>query len=210
MKSMLFKLLHRPVYRRRIQVLSSTILQHLEPGDRVLDVGCGFGALGRALLDHPRAPSGLAVAGLERVKRGDEMIEVQSYDGVTMPAEDNGFDVVVLADVIHHEADSDRLLSEAARVAKRLLIIKDHKPDGWMSQERISLMDWAANTAYGVPCLYRYNTRDGWHALFDRFGLSLIAEADRMGLYPWPYSWVFTPRLQYFAALSPRSYAEGG
>jgi len=199
----LLKFLHGPVYRQRIQTLTQAIVPYLNRDDRVLDVGCGFGALGRAIMDHAGTPAGVQVKGLERVKRGSEAIEVVQYDGVTMPMDSGSFDVVILADVLHHEPDPDRLLCEAARVAKRYVIVKDHLPAGPFAQQRISIMDWAANTAYGVPCLFRYNTLDQWHETYQRLGFTLASESDRMQLYPWPYSWVFTPRLQYFAVLQP-------
>lgn len=208
MISPVFKLLHGPVYRKRIKVLSTAILPHLQSGDRVLDVGCGFGALGRALMDHPQSPEGLEVTGLERAKRGGEAIPVEAYDGVKFPFEDDTYDAVILADVLHHEQDPDRLLSEASRVARRLVIIKDHKPDGVFAQRRISLMDWAANTAYGVPCLYRYNTLAQWRESHARQGLSVVCEHEKMRLYPWPYGWFFTPALQYLAVLGCRDKAE--
>ena len=117
----------------------------------MLDVGCGFGALGRAILDSRACPPRVSVLGLERVKRGGgELIEVQAYDGVT--------------DVLHHEEEPDRLISECARVSRRLLIIKDHKLDGPLARWRVQFMDWAANVPYAVPCLYRYNTPDEWAA----------------------------------------------
>ena len=194
--------LHRPVYESRLRVLSTAILEHLQSGDQVLDIGCGFGTLGRALMDHADCPKGVTVRGVERVKRSGEAIEVDAYDGITLPYDDNHFDVTILADVLHHDEQPDRLLSEAARVSRRLVIIKDHKVDGPCAQQRISLMDWAANSPYGVPCLYRYPTLDGWHQQQDRLGLERVSEQVKMSLYPAPYRWVFTPRLQYLATLA--------
>ena len=39
--------------------LVRAIVPHLRSGDRVLDVGCGFGAVGRAILDDPACPEGV-------------------------------------------------------------------------------------------------------------------------------------------------------
>lgn len=194
--------MHRPVYESRQRVLSAALINYLKPGDRVLDIGCGFGALGRAIMDHHQCPDEVSVHGVERVKRGGEAIEVDAYDGLRLPYEDNTFDVAILADVLHHDEDPDRLLGEAARVSRRLVLIKDHKVDGPLAQSRISLMDWAANSPYGVPCLYRYPTLKGWHEQAERLGLSRLDELHEIPLYPAPYRWLFTPKLQYLAALS--------
>lgn len=202
LKQRLMSAMHRPVYESRLRVLSALILAHLEPGDEVLDIGCGFGALGRALMDHDGCPNGVSVRGVERVKRGGEAIHVDEYDGITLPYDNNSTDVTILADVLHHDKQPDRLLAEAARVSRRLLIVKDHKVDGPLAQSRISLMDWAANSPYGVPCLYRYPTLGGWHEKQNRLGLKRVDEHHHMALYPRPYRWVFTPRLQYMAVLA--------
>jgi ubiquinone/menaquinone biosynthesis C-methylase UbiE len=203
MLSALMRRMHKSVYESRIRALVDVICPHLEKGDRVLDVGCGTGALGRALMDSPHCPPGVHVEGLERVRRGNEAIVVHEYDGVTMPMADASVDVVMLADVIHHEEDPLRLLSEASRVARRIVIVKDHRLGAPFAQQRISLLDWAANAPYGVPCLYRYNTLPQWGEWYKKLGLSVKQEVTSMKLYPPAYNWFFGNRLQYFAVLSP-------
>ena len=195
--SWLMKRMHAPVYASRLRELVRQIVPHLRPGDHVLDVGCGYGTLGRALLDAPARPADVDVRGLERVKRGGEAIPVDEYDGKTIPYGDRSFDVVIVADVLHHEPDPHRLISECARVSRRLLIIKDHKVEGPLAQQRISLLDWAANAPYGVPCLYRYNTPAEWEQWKQRHGLAPEAELKSLRLYPFPYNAVFTGKLQY-------------
>jgi SAM-dependent methyltransferase len=193
--------MHRPVYESRLRELVRRIVPHLRAGDAVLDVGCGVGTLGKALLDAPDAPEGLGVRGLERIKRGGEPIEVLGYDGGDIPLADGSCDAVILADVLHHEPDFDKLLGECVRVSRRLVIIKDHVIAGPMAQRRIALIDWAANAPYGVPCLYRYNTLNEWRAIHARFGLEPIEELTRMNLYPPIVNLLFGRRLQYFAVL---------
>ena len=199
--SWLMKRLHGPVYESRIRELVKQIVPSLRPGDRVLDVGCGFGALGRAILDSPDCPKGVQVQGLERVKRGGEAIPVDVYDGVAFPYSDKSFDAVILADVLHHERDPDHLIDECARVSRRIVIIKDHQRKGLLAQQRIALVDWAANAPYGVPCLYRYNTPAQWAESHGRHGLSVERELSSMRLYPPFYNLFFGGGLQYMVFL---------
>jgi hypothetical protein len=107
--------------------------------------------------------------------------------------------VVILADVLHHEPEPHRLISECARVSRRLLVIKDHKVEGPLAQQRIALLDWAANGPYGVPCLYRYNTPAEWDRWKQRHALEIEAELRSVRLYPFPYHLIFTGKLQYLA-----------
>jgi SAM-dependent methyltransferase len=199
--SKVLKRLHAPVYATRIQELVRQITPHLRDNDRVLDVGCGFGALGKSILDSPLCPAGVEVLGVERIKRGDELIPVEAYSGNVLPYAANSFDVVILADVLHHEPDPHHLIVDCVRVTRRLLIIKDHKLEGLLAQQRISLLDWAANAPYGVPCLYRYNTPKQWHQWFSEHQLPIEREATSLRLYPPLYNFFFGGGLQYLAVL---------
>ena len=199
----LFRLLHAPIYRARLTTLADAIVPHLHDRDRVLDVGCGSGMLASAMLTHARCPAGLHIEGLEQIARGNEPIPVTQNDGTSIPFDDDSFDVVTIADVLHHEHEPEHLLRECARVAQRAVIIKDHKPEGLLAQQRIALMDWAANIGYSVPCLYRYNTIQEWHTLFASLDLSLLHEVTSMQTYPPLVNLFFGRRLQYLAVVVP-------
>jgi hypothetical protein len=82
-----------------------------------------------------------------------------------------------VADVLHHEANEISLLKECARVWRRMVILKDHARDGLLAQARISLIDWAASSPYGVPCLYRYHSPSEWKAIFAEVGLDLTKKS---------------------------------
>jgi SAM-dependent methyltransferase len=204
MMSTIMRRMHKSVYAARTRALIAVICPVLNEGDRVLDIGCGTGALGRSIMDSQLCPRGVQVEGLERVRRGDEPIPVHAYDGVRAPMADGSYDVVMLADVLHHEPDEARLLSEARRLARRIVIIKDHRLGAPFAQQRISLLDWAANAPHSVPCLYRYNSVPQWAALYDAVGLTVRQELLSMKLYPPQYNWFFGNDLQYFAVTSPK------
>ena len=72
---------HKPIYEHRQNALVRLISPHLKPGARVLDVGCGFGQLGRALMES--SPDAARVEGAESVRRGSELIPVTAFDGIT-------------------------------------------------------------------------------------------------------------------------------
>lgn len=194
MLSSLLRLVHGPIYHRRIQVLSSWISQRLQPGDHVLDVGCGSGALGSALALQSGSKK-IEVQGVETHPRGGEPIPVTPYEGARLPFADGAFEVVIVADVLHHEAEPERLLAECARVSRRHVIIKDHVVAGPLAHLRICFLDWAANAGYGVPCLYQYLTLGQWNSLFQKHDLAVEEQLDRLALYPPVFNTLFGGRL---------------
>jgi ubiquinone/menaquinone biosynthesis C-methylase UbiE len=197
----LLRAAHRPIYERRLEVLATKITSHLRPGDTVLDIGCGSGMLGDAVLKHGNCPKGVTYSGLERQKRGGEPIEVMEHQSGPLPFPDQSFDVVILADVLHHEKQEAFLLGEAARLSRRCVVVKDHKPEGFLGFWRVCFLDWAANNPYNVKCLYRYHTSGEWQALFAELGLTPVQEDTSIDLYPQVFNLIFGRRLQYFAVL---------
>lgn len=186
--------LHAPVYESRLRALVEAIAPALPENARVLDVGCGNGRLGRALMD---ARPDIKVEGLERYPRDGAAIPVKGYDGRSMPFSDDEFDAVIAADVLHHEEDPHRLLGECVRVSRNLVILKDHCVRGPLAQQRIAFIDWAANAPYGVKCLYRYNTLDQWRAWLRQHRLAPQTELTAMHLYPPGLNLLFGRKLQY-------------
>ncbi len=202
LKSLLAQL-HAPIYEKRLTVLVELILPHLREGDAVLDVGCGAGALA-LVLSEAASSRGLNVRieGLERFPRGGEPIKVTRYDGDRFPFADNSFDLVIIADVLHHERNSEALLRECLRVSRRQLAIKDHQLQGPLAKARVSLIDWAANAPYGVECLYRYNTPEEWASILRDLRLTPSALYPSIDLYPPGFNFLFGRRLQYLAICS--------
>lgn len=99
------------------------------PGERVLDVGCGSGAVTRTLAQRV-APSGraigmdtspaiLKVAGELANEAGlGAMIEFKEGDCRALPFPDASFDVVVAATTLSHVPDASRGLTEMIRVTR--------------------------------------------------------------------------------------------
>jgi ubiquinone/menaquinone biosynthesis C-methylase UbiE len=190
--------LHEPIYAARLKVLVKLISPHLHQNDTVLDVGCGSGTLGHALLSANQALPGLKVTGLEKFKRGGEPIPVTLYEGKRFPLEDRSVDVVIVADVLHHEEEPSVLMQECVRVSRRLVIVKDHQIKGFLAYPRVCLMDWAANVPYGIPCLFRYNTPEQWEAFLKSANLEVTERLNFINLYPPMANLIFGRGLQCF------------
>jgi hypothetical protein len=133
---------------------------------------------------------------------------VTRFDGRTIPRATASVDVVTLFDVLHHADDPAALLSEASRVTRGCVIIKDHVVAGPLSRAILTLMDEVGNRRHGVALPYHYLTASQWSALIERLHLTRTSwEVGGLGLYPWPASAVFGGRLHLVARLDVRSQA---
>lgn len=188
------------VHGRRVRALAGAIAPLVASDQSMLDVGCGDGRL-TALLAQQNP--GLRVSGLDVLVRPDAAIEVQPFDGLHLPVPDKSVDCVLLVDVLHHADDPLALLAEAVRVARRSVVIKDHRQSRPAARATLRLMDWVGNRAHGVALPYNYWTMPQWHAAWRQLGLTPAHLQTRLGMYPWPASWLFETGLHFLARLAP-------
>ncbi len=187
------------IYGRRVQVLAAHLAELAPEGIRILDVGCGDGRIDRTLMD---ARSDLEIEGIDVLVRPTPLIPVRAFDGETIPHADAAFDAVMFVDVLHHAADPLRLLREAARVARRWIIIKDHFLSGLLAGPTLRLMDWAGNVRHGVALPYDYWTPQQWSDAFREVGAVREAFRDHLRIYRGAAHLLFDRSLHFAARLS--------
>jgi methionine biosynthesis protein MetW len=161
-------------------------LANLVPeGSRVLDLGCGDGAL----LDYLQRERGCTGYGVELnddnvlacVQRGVQVLQLNLDQGLTM-FEDASFDVVLQIDTLQHLRNAETMLTETARVG-RLGIVAFPNFAHWPN--RLSILRGRMPVTRRLP--YQWydtpNIRVGTHAdlgaLAQRNGLRVL---DRFGL----------------------------
>ena len=116
------------VYERDIDASERTSLsvlaRHIPAGARVLDLGCGSGAIGRFLAarDGPAAGpiDGLTLSGEEarRAAPHYRRVEVADLDTCELPAlfAPGGYDIIVCADVLEHLRLPQRIMNQCRQL----------------------------------------------------------------------------------------------
>src|SRR5207248_8080226 len=118
-----------------------------------------------------------------------------------IPLPDQSADAVMFIDVLHHTSDPIVLLREAARVATKRVIIKDHVREGFAAGALLRAMDWVGNARFGVTLTYLYWDSSEWRRGFDAAGLRSVSWNRAVRLYPPPISWVCDRGLHVVAML---------
>jgi SAM-dependent methyltransferase len=190
------------VHNRRVRVLEEHLSGLIPDGATVLDVGCGDGLLAHRI--QRRRPD-LRLSGIDVLIREETPIPIHPFDGRTIPAADASVDVAMFADVLHHTEDPTILLREAARVARRAILIKDHARDGLLSGPTLRFMDYVGNAHHGVALPYNYWPRRRWDEAFRDLGWVVRAWKDDLRLYPKPADWIFGRSLHFIARLEPET-----
>jgi SAM-dependent methyltransferase len=188
------------VKQRRVRRLGAALAALLPRGARVLDVGCGDGRLAEEL--HRLRPDS-AFRGVDVLVRPDCRIPVTQFDGLNLPAPDGGFDAVLIVDVLHHMDAPGVLLAEAARVARDVVIVKDHDATGFLAPFILRFMDGVGNARFGVALPHNYLSWTQWKALFAQVGYTIVSSQHALGIYPPPLTWLFDRSLHFVSALRP-------
>ncbi len=168
-------------HNHRVGVLAqriAAITTMLVPNGRArcLDIGCGDMTIAEAIQQH--APLSdwrcIDVHPLPSNLQGDPRWKrYAQFNGSDIPFSDQEFDAALLCDVLHHApANMDRLLTEAGRVA-RYVIVKDHFEYGPYSRTMLRLMDFVGNWGYGISVPKRYVPRDEFVQLVAKQALSI-------------------------------------
>ena len=186
------------VASRRVLVLAHELAQICPQDATVLDVGCGDGRVAQNL--NTLRPD-LQIRGVDPLIRPNAVIDVSHFDGKKIAEKDNQVDVVMMVDVLHHSEDPGNLLSEARRVARHALIIKDHRRDGFLAEATLRFMDRVGNARYGVALPYAYWSEEEWRHHWATNRLEVDVFKTDLNLYATPLNWIFDRKLHFLARL---------
>ena len=158
----------RRLAERRVGEKLNELMPYLNSTDNVLDVGSGNGVLCHELRKRNYEVIALDIDYVSFI----ESIKPIIYDGVRMPFEDACFDVALLITVLHHTQNPERVLMEAKRVAKRIIVIEESYSNVF-NKYLTYFVDSVFNFEFfGHP--HTNKTDAGWRDVFERLGLRLV------------------------------------
>ena len=188
----------RFMHQRRARAIADALAPWLPEEGHVIDLGCGDGAVAAELLERrPR----LRVEGYDVLPRENARVPVHQFNGSHLPLPDGSADAVVLVDVLHHCVNPEELLREAARVAKVVVLVKDHRVGYPGASLLLRSMDWVGNRRHDEVLPYHYWRVQQWRAAWWNLGLQPREYRERLGLYPFPFSFALENGLHFAAAL---------
>jgi ubiquinone/menaquinone biosynthesis C-methylase UbiE len=165
-----------PFLRRwRSDALGERLRGHLSAGETLLDVGAGTGFFARWLQDRLGVRPTLCDRADYR-NRDRSLPFVLQPDPMRLPADDRSFDAVLVMFVLHHLdawEDQERLLAEAARVARRRVIVVEDTPRSAWDRAMNRLFDWVLNVRHGIPTPFTFRSAEAWSELFRARGLAV-------------------------------------
>ncbi|MBZ9569801.1 class I SAM-dependent methyltransferase, partial [Patescibacteria group bacterium] len=119
------------IYEMGAKQMCKDCQNFIEKGSKILDLGCGSGIAAENFQDFFDAK----VIGADIKDNRVLDIPFRIIDGGNLPFRNLFFDIVLINYVLHHAQDPERLLKEAKRVSKKIIIYED-LPEGILSKLR--------------------------------------------------------------------------
>ena len=159
---------HAPARPDRVCCLARRCAAQAEPDCPLAVCGSGPGSVLREFRGAGYSVDALDVADSSY----SDDLKPALYDGAAMPYADHTYDVALLLTVLHHIEGPEAVLREAARVARRVIIIEDVYDSAWQ-RKYTKIADSITNLEFfGHP---HSNQSDAeWRKTFSRLGLTLV------------------------------------
>ena len=160
------KLIYLLGHDRALELISR--FEKFLPRDgKILDMGCGVGNISEILINKKYNIVSLDISN----KSFSPVVTPVLYDGTSFPFPDNSFDTVLLITVLHHTPSPETIVKEAARVAKKIIIIEDIYTNP-LEKYTTFFFDSLFNLEFaGHPHTNKTDVK--WKELFNDFGLTL-------------------------------------
>ena len=145
------------------------ISEHLSKKDKILDIGTGPGSV--CLLLNREGYNLTPVDVIDQTLSSE--VKPDIYNGEKLPYKDSSFDTALILTVLHHISNPEEILSEAMRVANKIIIIEDIYSNP-IQKYLTFIVDSIVNMEFaGHPHSNKSDTE--WKITFNKLGLKLKA-----------------------------------
>jgi len=150
--------------------IANYLLEFIQPGDTVLDCGCGDMTVARSISER----SSVDIVGIDIVSPNRTNTKMCICDGKSLCFSDDSFNVVILSFVLHHTQYKQKVLKECLRVTKRRLIILEDIYRSQVELLALKISDWIGNRPFSseMSIPFNFDSTHGWLALFREIGAS--------------------------------------
>ncbi|NMB56522.1 class I SAM-dependent methyltransferase [Candidatus Beckwithbacteria bacterium] len=167
-KNKLSKKIIYKIAQKRTQSLLKKIEPFLKEGDKILDIGAGTCSLCEDLEKKDYQVFPLDVQNLSLIDHINPLI----YNGDKIPYENDEFNKALILTVLHHTKDPEKIIKEAKRVAKEIIIIEDVYSNP-LHQYITYFFDSLLNFEFFNHPHSNKNNRE-WQETFEKLGLKLL------------------------------------
>lgn len=160
------------------------VADHVQDGEHVLDLGAGTGWVGKRLVER----KGCTVHLVDVLDCNETDLPLTKYDGKSIPFPDKSCDAVSLVFVLHHAVNQEEILREAARVARRRIIIVEDTPKNLVERCIDQACDSFMSLEHGFYNPATYRSVPQWHRIFAGLNLPLVYEHTIKPFFPFYYT----------------------
>lgn len=160
------------------------VADHIEERQQVLDLGAGTGWVGKRLAER----KGCELRLVDVLDCNETDLPLTVYDGKKIPFGDKTFDVVTLVFVLHHAVNQEEILMEAARVARRKVILVEDTPRNLLELCIDKACDALMSMEHGFFNPATYRNVEQWRSVFDTLELRLVHEQVIEPFFPFYYT----------------------
>jgi len=162
--------LFKKLYEREAIRMCQKCRNFIRDGQKILDLGCGAGIIGKAFQKFFRAE----LLGVDIVDRRIVDIPFKLSGLSCLPLKDKSFDLVLISYVLHHTGDPKVLLGEAKRISRDKIIIFEDIPEGWISNAFCRLHGFSFDRLFRNPTRTTFYPEREWKEIFKNLGLNFL------------------------------------
>ncbi len=180
LKRRLRRFLFKIVLEARAKRLTRHIMDSLEDCSNLIDLGCGDMILTECI----DSMTDKEVLGVDTVNSNLTKLPLIIYDGSRLPFDDKSIDAALVAFVLHHCDDIQKMLSELKRVTKKKIIVLEEVYKNFVTQKILHCHDFGnrlLSSKMEIPL--NFLTHDAWMKTFRELNLQ-VNKSFRIYQYP--------------------------